>query len=226
MDPTIPRGAALLLDFIGDVETGRKPPVAYEVLFGHRQDRLPKPLTRMTVDEVIADGPTWTKWGSPGSSAAGRYQFMNATLKDLKAQLGINKAQAFDANLQDRLGFHLLKRRGYDAFMAGSITATEFGRRLAMEWASLPVLANTKGAHRNVTRGQSYYAGDGVNKSLITPDQVEAVLMQAMGANGSPVPPDYTPPERQPPSGGAHWPVVIAFVSALAIVGAFLFGIL
>ena len=217
MDPTIPRSAALLLDFIGDVETGRKPPEAYEVLFGHRQDRLTKPLTRMTVDEVIAAGPTWAKWGSPGSSAAGRYQFMNATLKDLKAQLGLGGIQVFDANLQDRLGFHLLKRRGYDAFMAGSITPTEFGRRLAMEWASLPVLANTKGAHRNVTRGQSYYAGDGVNKSLITPEQVEAVLRQARGANGAPVPPDYEPPVSGPAS-NRDWRMIVGIIAGLAAI--------
>ena len=34
------------------------------------------------------------------------------------------------------------------------------------------------------------------------------------------------PPELEPSSPGPHWPVVIAFVSALAIAGVFLFGIL
>ncbi len=45
-----------------------------------------------------------------------------------------------------------------------------------MEWASLPVLTATKGAHRQVVRGQSYYAGDGLNKSLVKPERVEDVL--------------------------------------------------
>ena len=40
--------------------------------------------------------------------------------------------------------------------MAGKISRTEFGKRLAMEWASFPVLTYTKGAYRSVTRGQSY----------------------------------------------------------------------
>lgn len=53
-----------------------------------------------------------------------------------------------DPNLQDRLGYHLLKRRGYEQFIAGLINRTEFGTRLAQEWASFPVLAATKGAHR------------------------------------------------------------------------------
>jgi len=48
-----------------------------------------------------------------------------------------------------------LKRRGYDEFMAGEIAIAEFGKHLAQEWASLPIMAATKGAHRQITRGQS-----------------------------------------------------------------------
>lgn len=61
--------------------------------------------------------------------------------------------------------------------MAGKISRTEFGKRLAQEWASFPVLAPVQGAHRKLKRGQSYYAGDGVNKALVTPGKVEAVLI-------------------------------------------------
>ena len=78
----------------------------------------------MTVDEVIASGPGWTK--AHKSSAAGRYR----TLKDLKAELGLRGSQTFDANLQDRLAFHLLKRRGYDSFMAGKLSVHAFGKLL------------------------------------------------------------------------------------------------
>lgn len=170
MDRTVPAGAALLLDFIGNIEA----PQGYGTIYGNNQRKLPKPLTSMMIDEVIAVGPSWTR--AYKSSAAGRYQFMNATLKDLKKELNLRGSQAFDANLQDRLGYHLLKRRGYDAFMAGRMGIVEFGKRLAQEWASLPVLAATKGGSRDVKRGQSYYAGDGLNKSLITPERVEAIL--------------------------------------------------
>lgn len=227
MDPTVPQAAALLLDFIGEIEVGRKGRDGYDVLYGHNQRKLSKPITKMTVDEVIAAGPGWTR--SFRSSAAGRYQFMNATLKGLKSELGLRGNQVFDPNLQDRLGYHLLKRRGYDAFMAGKISATEFGKRLAMEWASLPVLAPTKGAHRQLQRGASYYAGDALNKSLVSPERVEAILKLAKAGAAS-VPPDMPTPRPTPsptaptqPNGSAG--AVLAIIAAIiAAVSYFIFG--
>ncbi len=35
-----------------------------------------------------------------------------------------------------------------------------------MEWASLPVLADSQGDRQRIRRGQSYYAGDGLNRAL------------------------------------------------------------
>lgn len=191
MDKTVPKGAALLLVFIYETETKRKVPECYDAIFGHRQSALAKPLTAMTIAEVQEGQRTWkTKtWAarfksSAASSAAGAPQFMEATLAGLVTELKLRAAQVFDGDLQDRLAYHLLKRRGYDAFMAGTISRAEFGKRLAMEWASFPVLADTKGAHRNVTRGQSYYGGDGLNKALVAPQLVEAVLdrVKALGS--------------------------------------------
>lgn len=177
MDRNVPPGAAILLDFIGDIEA----PKGYGTIFANKQNTLPKPLTSMTLDEVIASGPSWTR--AHKSSAAGRYQFMNATLKGLKKELNLRGTQTFDANLQDRLGFHLLKRRGYDSFIAGKLSVAGFGKLLSQEWASLPVLADTKGGSRDVKRGQSYYAGDGLNKSLVKPEAVEAIIALAKKAN-------------------------------------------
>jgi muramidase (phage lysozyme) len=172
MDPTVPAGAARLLDFIGGIEAPR----GYDTIYGNNQGKLAKPVTSMTLAEVQSAQASWTK--RFGSSATGRYQFMKATLAGLIAELKLSTSQKLDANLQDRLGYHLLKRRGYEAFVAGKISAAEFGKRLAQEWASLPVLADTQGAHRRVKRGQSYYAGDGLNKSLVKPEKVEAVLAE------------------------------------------------
>ncbi len=134
----------------------------------------------MTLGDVVDAQKAWSK--NHGSSAAGRYQFMRATLQDLSRELGLRGNQLFDADLQDRLGYHLLKRRGYEDFMAGRIGVVEFGRRLAMEWASLPMLAATKGAHRQVPRGSSFYMGDKLNKSLVTPERVEAMLARVKAA--------------------------------------------
>lgn len=164
--------ARRLLDFIGSKEAPR----GYDTVFNNRMDRMPKPLTTMTVDEVIAQG----KWRSDtfGSSAAGRYQFMRNTLASLKQTERLTGREIMTADLQDRLGYALLLRRGFAKFMAGQLSVAGFGLALAQEWASFPVLAPTKGAHRQVQRGQTYYLGDGVNKVLATAAEVEAVLNQ------------------------------------------------
>ena len=66
MDRTVPKGAAILLDFIGSIEA----PKGYDTVYGNNQRKLATPITSMTVDEVIAAGPTWTKRFA--SSACGR----------------------------------------------------------------------------------------------------------------------------------------------------------
>lgn len=49
MDRTVPTGAAMLLDFIGGIEA----PNGYGTIFGNKQSKLSKPLTEMTLDEVL-----------------------------------------------------------------------------------------------------------------------------------------------------------------------------
>ncbi|WP_425359560.1 hypothetical protein [Borborobacter arsenicus] len=156
----------------------------------------------MTLGDVVDAQKAWSK--NHGSSAAGRYQFMRATLQDLSRELNLLGNQIFDADLQDRLAYHLLKRRGYEAFMAGKISRTEFGKRLAQEWASLPVLAATMGAHRKLERGDSYYRGDGINKVLTTPAKVEAALDRVRAAASTPASvPAQSKPASHPPFGGS-----------------------
>jgi muramidase (phage lysozyme) len=174
MDKSIPTAAATLLNFIAETEVGCGAPQCYLTVYGHNQGKLQKPLIDMTLSQVIAAQPAWSR--RFGSSAAGAYQFMEATLKGLKSELNLLGSTKFSADLQDRLGYHLLKRRGYVEFMGGEIDRTEFARLLAAEWASFPVLAPTQGAHRQLKRGQSYYAGDGLNEALVKPEEVEAVL--------------------------------------------------
>lgn len=177
MDRTIPPAAALMLDFIAGFEA----PKGYDTVYANKMAQMPKPLTTMTLDAVIADGPRRTKLF--GSSACGRYQFMTATLQDLRKTLVLMGTDLFTPDLQDRLAMQLLKRRGYDKFMAGKMTLTVFGLAIAQEWASFPVLAPCKGASRQLVRGQSYYAGDGLNKALVKPEAVEAMLRNAFATN-------------------------------------------
>jgi muramidase (phage lysozyme) len=191
---SVPNAALFLLDYIGL----REGPSGYVTIFGNNQKRLPKQITEMTLDEVIANQRNWTK--RYGSSAAGRYQFMRATLTSIKKECALTGKEIFEADFQDRCGYFLLLRRDFQDFIDGHLSITAFGKRLAQEWASFPVLENTRGAHRNVLRGQSYYAGDGVNKALYHPSEVEGKLSSVLKlAKTSPLRPNTStvePPEK------------------------------
>lgn len=211
MDKTVPAGAALLLDFIGGIEA----PKGYDTIYGNNQGKLPTPVTKMTLDQVIAAQPGWTR--RYGSSATGRYQFMFATLKELKAELGLKGTQVLNADLQDRLGYHLLKRRGYADFVAGKLGLAFFAKRLAQEWASLPVLAATLGAHGQLSRGQSYYSGDKLNKSLVKPEAVEAILSKVRSAPDTAAPAPATPTPKPTPAipQQSRWAAFSAWLKAI-----------
>jgi muramidase (phage lysozyme) len=219
MDVTVPAGAAILLDFIYRTDAGAPPPKCYETIFGNRQNRLARPITKMTLGDLIDAQKNWSSkawvkanWGyATASSASGAAQFMRDTLIGLAKELSLSGNQVFDPNLQDRLAYHLLKRRGYEDFMAGKISRTEFGKRLAQEWASFPVLASTKGAHRQVPRGSSYYMGDKLNKSLVTPEKVESVLDEVLTLR-----PLSTGPVSGPPPLGTPIPGTKPYVEPIA----------
>ncbi len=239
MQRPIPNGAAILLASIREIETGKTDRSAYDVIYGHKQGKLAKSLTKMTYGEIIDAQKAWSK--NHGSSAAGAYQFMRATLIDLaKANPSISGSDLFTADLQDQLGFQLLERRGYNEFTAGKISRTEFGKRLAQEWASFPVLAAVQGAHRKIQRGETYYAGDKLNKALVAPERIERLLDQVKAAGATapaapakpvpapePAPKPQTPPAATPVpaagkgdsiSGAILGIVVLALIAAAAFI--------
>jgi muramidase (phage lysozyme) len=165
-------GQKNLLNLIGDTEA----PQGYGTVYGNNQRKLAKPLTQWTISEIINANPGFYK--RFGSSACGRYQFMRDTLKSLVAKAPALEHMVFTPSLQDELGGVLLRNRGYMKFIAGEMSPTAFGKALAQEWASFPVLANTQGAHRAVRVGETYYAGDALNKALISPTTVLKALAE------------------------------------------------
>ena len=157
--------ASQLLDFIGGLEA----PLGYNQVYGHNRMA---PLDEMTVSQVLSYQRDRVRKGSP-SSAVGRYQFIRGTLKGLVQELGLTGEEKFTPELQDRLAIHLLKRRGLNRYLEGRTTLEQFGNSLAKEWASLPVVAGKK-------KGRSFYAGDGLNKSLTgVDDALEAIASLA-----------------------------------------------
>lgn len=203
----VPVHAKLLLDYIRSIEAPR----GYDTIYGNNQDKLATPITEMTLDQVIAEQKSWTK--RFGSSAAGGLQFMRATLLRIKKETGIGGAVRFTAGLQDRLGYFLLLDRGYAGFIAGRISVVDFGKALAQEWASFPVLAACAGAHRPVARGDSYYKGDALNKSLVDPRKVEAKLADVLALAGGKAKPASKPapvpvPKPKPENDNAAKPAL------------------
>ena len=151
-----------LLDFIAKPESGNN----FNIVYGgiKAQDRPKKPLTQMTIGEVL-DWQDSIDARYP-SEAAGAYQLMEDTLRPLPASAGLTTRDLFNEANQRKLATVLLKRRGLDKYLSGTISATQFAQNLSMEWASLPCTITDK--RGRAATGQSYYAGDGLNKSHVT----------------------------------------------------------
>lgn len=154
-----------LLDFIGRFESRGN----YNIVWGRikAQHQPPKPLVFMTIGEVLA----WQDRIDPlyMSEAAGKYQILEDTLRGLYRSAGLSLDDKFHEATQDRLGVTLLRRRGLDAYLAGTMSREKFANSLAKEWASLPVVTGEK-------RGKSYYGGDGLNKAHASVSDFLAVL--------------------------------------------------
>ena len=138
-----------LLDLIGRAEGA-----GYDTIVGYvnRADYPSKPLTAMTVDEVLA----WQDSIDPkyNSEASGRYQVMEDTLRGLKNSGVVSGNERFDPAGQDKIGIALLKIRGLNRFLDGTITAEQFGNNISYEWASLPIITGPRA-------GQGRYSGQG-----------------------------------------------------------------
>ncbi|MDX8353662.1 hypothetical protein [Cognatiyoonia sp. IB215182] len=137
-----------------------------------RKDYPPRTLQTMTIGEVLAWQDSIDR--KYNSEAAGAYQILEDTLRGLYKQAGLTLNDLFNRANQDRLAIALLRRRGLDRYRNGQITDVAFAQNLSKEWASLP--AQTRDKRRRKATGQSYYAGDGLNKSLTTKAAVLAAV--------------------------------------------------
>jgi muramidase (phage lysozyme) len=188
----------LLTALIRKTETGKADPaVQYETIIGHNQRHLDKPVTEMTVDEIIAASDEWRRRFGTTSGAAGAYQIIKPTLVQLKKDLNLKGTEKFTPALQDRMGEHLCKKRGADQFLAGALSLAAFGNNLAREWASFPVLSATKRGKQVIKRGQSYYDKFAGNHALVSPATVEGVLGQMLLEARGPVPSPIEPLPEQ-----------------------------
>ncbi len=121
-------------------------------------------FTQMSITEVTKWQADYVQQGSP-SNAVGKYQIISTTLDGLVRQLKLDPRQKFDQATQDKMAVALLERRGAEKYINKELTREQFAANLAMEWASLPKVIGQN-------PGDSYYASDGLNKSLIGVDEV------------------------------------------------------
>jgi muramidase (phage lysozyme) len=138
-----------LLDLLGRAEGA-----GYDTIVGfvRKEDYPAKPITLLTVDELLA----WQDSidAKYNSEASGRYQVMEDTLRGLKSQGVVSGSDLFGPATQDKIAVALLKIRGLNRFLNGIITSEQFGDNLSYEWASLPVMTGPRA-------GQGRYSGQG-----------------------------------------------------------------
>jgi conjugal transfer mating pair stabilization protein TraG len=165
----IPSSYRPLLNLIADVESRGN----YNAYFGNTTNSSID-FTKMSIAEVRQWQKEQVEQGSP-SSAVGRYQIIDTTLAELVRTMNINQEQLFDQATQDKMAIALIEKRGSLDYVNGEITRDQFAANLAKEWASLPsVIGNNP--------NESYYQGDGLNKSLINKEKVFGAinLIEAM----------------------------------------------
>lgn len=159
-----------LLELIADKESGGD----YNRIYGAGHQT--RPLTDMTINEVLAWQKDFVNNGSP-SSAAGKYQIIRKTLASLKDEMGLTGNEKYDEAMQDKMAMTLLNRRGYESFLAGDPKMDEatFMQNISMEWAAMPEDAD----------GRSYYK-DGLNKALVNPATLLLAMRHAKDLETSP----------------------------------------
>lgn len=139
-----------MLDLIGALEA----PDGYNQVYSGVRVNPPRPITSMTVAEVIA----WQRQASKTavSSAAGRYQVIRATLQNMVDKGVVSLGARFNARTQDKIGRHLLRQTGYRS----GETSPAVANRIAGIWAALPQVSGP-------ARGASTYEGIAGNHALV-----------------------------------------------------------
>ena len=143
----------------------------------------PRPLTRMTLGEVL-DWQSRVRAAGAPSTAAGGYQVIRATLERLVRTHGLDRGARFDAAMQDRIAQLLVAECGDPGPPSRH---PEYGNCLAGIWAALPLTSGPR-------KGRSAYRGVAGNRALTRPETVLAVL------SGQPVQLPQGVPDGRPPA--------------------------
>lgn len=131
--------------------------------------------------------------------AVGRYQLVPDTLNDAVEKLVLDTSKKLDEEMQDKIFDEYLikiKRPKIIAYLEKNGSVEDAMYVSAMEWASIGVQkgkrisdkvekkdGKTTKTIRYAVGGESYYAGDGLNKAHITPEQIKNALTTSKNEN-------------------------------------------
>lgn len=148
-----------MLELIGTLEA----PKGYDQVYSGVSVQPPRPITTMTVGEVLE----WQRLASKTSvsSAAGRYQVIRGTLSNMVDQRVVSVDDIYSPRTQDRIGLYLLRSTGY----RNGSTSPEVANRVAGIWAALPQIGGPEA-------GLSVYEGYAGNHALVTAPSYQGVL--------------------------------------------------
>ncbi len=164
MPPKIdPSAYAPLLSTIAKGESNGN----YNAHFGNANNNTTR-FTEMSIADVLQWQSEFVDQGN-ASSAVGKYQIIRPTLAGLVMRLDLDTSRLFDAALQDELAITLLERRGALDYVENKISREQFAANIAKEWAALPKVTGPNPQ-------DSYYAGDGLNSSRISIEEVYTAL--------------------------------------------------
>jgi peptidoglycan hydrolase-like protein with peptidoglycan-binding domain len=147
-----------ILDFIARYESKGN----YNIIHG---GKVVPELTKMTLNQVYDFQRQMLQKGHE-STAVGRYQYLNKTLRNTAAQMRLDpNTTVFDPETQDAIATYTLRFRGLDRWLNGQWTDEQFLNSLAQEWAGIPK-----------STGGSAHAGVGSNKAGTTPQNALMAL--------------------------------------------------
>jgi muramidase (phage lysozyme) len=135
-------------------------------------------LTELSVGEVLEWGETRIKQGK--GTAAGKYQIIKSTLEGLVKQGAVSKTEMFTPETQEKLFTSLLPQQAIN-YISGKTSGKESEDEailaISKVWAAVPIPYDIP--NRGLKAGQSYYAGDNVNKALMPVDTIRSALQKS-----------------------------------------------
>ena len=151
-----------VLDLVAGGESGGDYNAVYGIPVGHGTQPN---FSNMTIAQVQQYQRDRIASGQP-SSAVGKYQFIQSTLKETTERAGFDpNTTKFTPAVQDQLMTTRLDQRGLSKWKNGQLSNASFQDNLAKEFASVPVATAQKGAHKMLQPGDGYYDGDGINSA-------------------------------------------------------------